>query len=180
MLGTTDALYSDGDKYRPLLAAFKSMKMETLDPAIKTVLVLGTGLASVMHILDKMVLHPKCTLVDIDPVVLEWAKEYLPATSAGNAQFILGDAFHFIETDSHKYDLIIVDIFLGRKVPLKVLTPGFLNQCKEHIQKPGWLVLNFMVQSLDEEAQVKSSLEKVFFQVQVLRFGLNRVFVIKA
>jgi len=179
MLGTNDAIYSDGEKYRPLLAAFKLMQLEHLGPSIKQVLVLGTGLASVINILDKMGLHPQCTLVDIDPVVLGWAQEFVPTSSSGNVQWIHRDAFQFIETDSHKYDLIIVDIFLGRKVPAKVLSPEFLAQCKEHLQAPGWLVLNYMVQSLDEENDVTSRLEKVFAQIRVIRFGFNRVFVIK-
>lgn len=72
-LATADALYSDGGQYRPLLAAFRTLKPQL--PAVKNMLVLGTGLGSAVQILHEMGHHPACTLVELDEKVLQWALE---------------------------------------------------------------------------------------------------------
>ena len=46
MLGTPDAVYSDGDRYRPLVAAFTAPGLKPHLGNVRNVLVLGTGLAS--------------------------------------------------------------------------------------------------------------------------------------
>src|ERR1043165_7591420 len=118
ILATKDAIYSDGEKYRPLVKAFESPRLQSALSHVRNVLVLGTGLASAVHILSAKGFHPQFTLVEIDALVLEWAQEFLPANV--QVQAVNEDAFTFIAKDIHSYDLVIVDIFFGRDVPERV------------------------------------------------------------
>lgn len=176
-LATADALYSDGTKYRPLLAAFKALKKELA--SVKQVLVLGTGLASAVHILRKKGFSPHFTLVELDSVVLKWAIELLPPGSASRITPVCADAFQFLEKDKGQYDLIIVDVFSGRHVPGFVLHPVFLSLCRERISETGHLVLNYMVNNPNEERKAKAALEAAFGNVTELRFDINRVYTAK-
>jgi spermidine synthase len=180
LLGTSDAVYSDGIKYRPLLAAFGSKILKPHLSGVQNVLVLGTGLASAVHILHSYGLRPAYTLVELDKLVLDWAIEHLPADTVQSVAPVCANAFDFIATNTTHYDLIIVDIFNGRKVPAQVTTHGFLQQCKEQLTTSGHLVLNYMVNSVDDEARAQVALDSVFDTVEGLSFGINQVFVAKA
>ena len=74
-LATADALYSDGNNYRPVIAMINHLKAHM--PEIKTVLALGTGLGSLPQIMKRRGYQPHFTLVEYDKVVLQWAMELL-------------------------------------------------------------------------------------------------------
>ncbi len=177
ILATQDAVYSDGNKYRPLLKAFESPFLKPKLAELKNVLVLGTGLASAVHILDAKGLHPQVRLVEIDPLVLEWAAEFLPMTAMGNVKAINADAFDFIVKDAGLYDLIIVDIFFGRAVPEAVEQSPFLTQCREHKETGGILILNYMEPEHGAANRLRLLLQGLFADVAEISFGINRVFV---
>lgn len=170
-LATLDALYSDGARYRPLVAAFRALRNDF--SGIRNVLVLGTGLGSAAHVADKMGFRPAFTFVDIDADVLAWAEELMPRKLRPGARFICADAADFLRADAATYDLVVVDVFIGREVPAFVISPPFLEACKAHLNAGGRLVLNYM----SNDATAKPALEKVFGPVQEIEFGLNQVYV---
>jgi hypothetical protein len=180
ILGTKDAVYSDGTKYRPLLAAFRSRMLEPYLMQVHDVLVLGTGLASAVHIMDSYGFRPTYTLVELDRVVLDWAVEHLPPATLKAVAPVCADAFDFITTDTKTYDLIIVDIFNGRQVPDRVTTSAFLYQCRARLAMGGYLVLNYMVNNKEDDTRAEAALQSVFDTVEGISFGINRVYVAKA
>jgi spermidine synthase len=180
ILGTKEAVYSDGLKYRPMLTAFHSSQLKPHLPKVRNVLVLGTGLASAVHILHSYGYHPTYTLVELDHMVLDWAVEYLPPETVKSIYTVCANAFDFIAGDKESYDLIIVDVFNGRKVPTQVTTSGFLNQCRARLSTGGFLVLNYMVNSSDDETRAEVALEAVFDTVERMSFGINQVYVATA
>ncbi len=177
-LATADALYSDGIYYRPLVAAFKSLKHFL--PQINNVLVLGTGLGSAVHILHKKNYYPDFTLVELDEKVLNLALSLMPQKASGKINPICADAQFFLAEDTGSYDLIIVDVFNGRTVPEFVLSAAFIRNCKSHLAQNAFLVLNYMVNDPGDEHKAKAALEAAFGKVKELAFGLNRVYITKA
>jgi spermidine synthase len=177
MLATADAIYSDGDKYRPLLAAFAWPELSRKLSSVKNVLVLGTGLASAVHVLQRKGFQPQFTLVEIDSVVLDWALECLPAGSKERVRAVRADAFEFIGAETEVYDLLIVDIFFGRVVPPEVIGTSFLRQCRDRLAPDGVLVLNYMLAAENDPLKAKAALEATFANVRELGFGLNKVYI---
>lgn len=177
MLATSDAIYSDGTKYRPLLAAFARPELKPKLFGLRNVLVLGTGLASAVHILEQRGARPDYTLVEIDKTVLDWALEFLPGGSRERVRAVRSDAFDFIGSETARYDLIIVDIFFGRSVPDGVAERVFLERCRERLMRGGVLVLNYMLAPENHPQKVKAALEATFGSVEELSFGLNRVYL---
>jgi len=175
ILGTQDAVYSDGNRYRPLVAAFTAPALRDHLPRVRDVLVLGTGLASAVHVLDRYGYRPRFTLVEIDALVLDWAVEFLPEGTVATP--VCANAFGFIATDEQIYDLIIVDLFFGREVPAVVTQHRFLQQCRSRLEPGGHLVLNYMVNRDEDEDRAKKALKAVFNDVTELSFGINRVYI---
>jgi spermidine synthase len=61
-------------------------------------LVLGTGLASVVHVLNKYHCYPAITLVDIDKEILDWAAAVLPKDyPKEKVSFVAADAMTIIQ-----------------------------------------------------------------------------------
>jgi spermidine synthase len=177
ILATKDAVYSDGTEYRPLVKAFDAPVLKPHLGQLKNVLVLGTGLASAVHILYARHHRPHMTLVEIDAAVLEWAREFLPAEARAHVRAEHADAFAFIAADANTYDLIIVDIFIGRTVPEKATDPIFLEQCKARLNSEGFLILNYMEARADKPGKAKAALEAAFDTVTEISFGINKVYI---
>lgn len=177
-LGTEDALYSDGDRYRPLIAAYN--ELPDVLPRVKDVLVLGGGLGSALYLLKKKDLYPDVVFVEKDGVILKMALELLPQDLRDGLLPICADARSFMDANEKSFDLIIVDVFEGRRVPGFVMEKEFLQQCAQKIRTNGALVLNYMI--LDEAAWKRdlAVFTSVFSHHKVIDLGLNRVLIVRA
>jgi spermidine synthase len=79
------------------------------------VLILGGGEGATLR---EVLRHPdvrRCTMVDIDALVVELSKEHLPEWSAGafddpRARVIVGDALAFMRGDRDRYGVIVSDL----------------------------------------------------------------------
>ncbi len=175
-LATRDAVYSDGTRYRPLLLGFRKLKKDLA--GVKRMLVLGAGLGSAAAILDAAGYHPEITFVDIDPVVLELSKE-IYSGNFSKSQFIVDNAEAFMGRNTDRFDLVVVDVFLGRDVPEFVTSTTFLKNCREAVGREGHLVLNYMISDRRKWENFRNSFGAVFHQHQVVDHGINRIFVAK-
>jgi spermidine synthase len=176
-LATTDAIYSDADKYTPILTAYKSLEHKL--PSLKNVLVLGSGLGSAVQIMGQRGYTPDFTLIENDEQVLEWAKDLMPAYN-GNVKMIKADAMFYLDVDREKYDLLIVDVFKGREVPEFITTKPFMEKCRSHISESGNFVLNYIIEEDQRWLKFKLILNEVFPGHTAIKNGINRIIVATA
>lgn len=172
-LATQDALYSDGKYYRPMLTAYKQLKQQL--PFVKNVLVMGCGLGSAVEIMYGQGYRPNYTLVDTDKEVMRWALELLPQEALVNVTPVCEDAAAFAAQHNTEYDLVIVDIFLGRDVPAFVTAAEFLKHCRRLVRGGGHFVLNYMVAQEAEWENALNNIRKVFPTSNVSAVGINRI-----
>lgn len=177
-LATEDAIYSDGNRYRPLRLAFGKIKQHL--PDVKNALFLGTGLGSGVSILTKMGFYPHIDLVEIDATILSWAKELLPQEVIPNLNFICADAQNFIQQNSRKYDLIVADIFMSREVPDFVTGSDFLTGCKDSLAEGGVFILNYIITQKENWETVHQRIHELFPHLNIYSLGLNKVWVATA
>lgn len=178
-LATPDAVYSDGTRYRPLVAAFKELEKQL--PDINSVLLLGTGLGSAVQILARKGFYPAFTLIEKDSTILGWAAELLKQSGRHkNIEPIYADAAVYMETNNRLYDLVIVDIFNGRVVPGFVTDIEFLKQCRRSMNPGGNLVLNYIVNNERDWDSTLSRFSTVFSGYDMLSFGINRIIIATA
>lgn len=174
-LATHDALYSDGDRYRPLTIAFNHLGAVLYN--IKDVLVLGTGLGSAAQILHSKGLNPAYTFVEYDATVLQWAMQTLPADVVAKSIPVCADALLFMNDHKQPYDMLVVDIFNSRVVPAFVTTEDFLKKCRRCIKPGGHFVLNYIILNNTDWAAVEQIIKSVFPNPTVLENGINRIIV---
>ena len=174
-LATADALYSDGNNYRPVSATVDHLK--THMRAVKTVLALGTGLGSLPQIMNRRGYHPHFTLVEYDKVVLQWAMELLEGKNKSKLTPVCADAKLFMSRNMEHYDLVFIDIFNSREVPSFVTTTHFLSQCRKSLNPGGHAAFNYMIDSPEEWIRVQEVFKAVFPVHTILDLGINRVFV---
>ena len=174
-LGNEEILYSDGDKYRPAIAVARHLK--TFLPTVSSVLVLGTGLGSMVRVLYGLGYYPRYTLVEYDKVVLQWAMELLDELNGVNLDPVCADAKDFMAKNTVRYDLIFIDIFIGRVVPDFVTDPQFLKQCKAALAPNGRLAFNYIINDMDKWAQTQQAFTELFPGHKVVNHEVNRIFI---
>jgi len=172
-LATREAYYSDGDKYEP--AIITCTHFASILPSLKNVLVLGTGLGSIMEVMTGMGGHPEFTLVEKDKVVLQWAMEL--AAEGVRMHPVCEDAGDFILRDTSKYDFIFVDIFNGRHVPPFVTSKLFLSQVRARLAENGRLALNYIVNDTADWEEMNLNFADVFPGHKLLERRENKIFV---
>lgn len=175
-LATADALYSDGHRYLPLRKAFRFLRKAL--PDVQSILVLGTGLGSAVHILHRMHLRPHFTLVDIDEVVLQLALQLMPKALIPCVEPVCADATEFVMDNNGRYDIIVIDIFNGRRVPAFVTSTLFLESCYGLLSRQGHLVMNYIPEDDRQAETFKKAITCLFPQVRILSLGLNLVLIV--
>ena len=174
-LATPDALYSDGDQYTPALATLAYFK--DILPAVKNVLVLGSGLGSMLHIIRQKGVVTNNTLVDIDEVVLGWAMEFMQPDVAAHTTPICADAQDYMQQNTAKYDLVFIDIFNNRTVPDFVCGTEFLSLCAAAVAPGGHLGFNYIVNDPSQWVEVQENFKSVFRKQYIVENGVNKIFV---
>jgi len=175
-LATNDAIYSDGDRYSPAIAIANNLKVFL--PTVKNVLMLGSGLGSMVQVMHKRGLHPLFTLVEKDNVVLQLSMEIFGTKHFTGIAPVCNDALPFMEQNMEKYDLIFVDIFDSRIVPAFVTTELFLNLCHKNLKPDGRLAINYMINYKPEWKIVKQLFTRIFVNHKELNLGRNRIFIV--
>jgi len=98
----------------------------------QSVLLLGLGTGSNARLINKLYPQAQITAVEIDPGMVEIAREYCGLDKVKNLQIIIADAFDFALDMKTNYDLILVDCFDGKYIPTKLERLDFYQNLKDH------------------------------------------------
>lgn len=158
------------------LRAFHAFRLETFRE-ITSILVLGIGGGTVIELLAVRYPQAKITAVDIDQTIIDIAKRYFHMDQISKLQILRNDANTFVKGRKH-YDLIVIDLFIGRKIPAFVGQKTFFQRLKRILAPGGRLVLNYL---REREYQKKSDglflkLDAMFPDVRDYPIANNRFF----
>ena len=161
-LSTANAVYSFADKYDNYTLAFRQVRPELLRG---DVLVLGYGLGSVPHLLEKF--HPaeyRFTGVELDENVLYLADQYGPPLSSP-VDLLLADAYGFVLQDYRQYQLIAMDVFMDDVIPAHFQSIDYLEALRERLAPDGVLLYNCLALKPSDKAQALAFFEGNFKRV---------------
>lgn len=176
-LSTQNAIYSFGKKYTSFDVAFKAIDIQ--HQPIKTVLVLGFGLGSVVELLDNHQSIQTITAIDADSVIIDLAKKYLQSSFNNNIEFICDDAIHFVYNSKEKFDLVLFDVFIDTETPIPFMQKDFLVALKNQVNKNGLLLyskINDSNVSKIENEQFESIFTEVYNESFSIDTNGNKVF----
>lgn len=141
---------------------------------VTRVLVLGVAGGSVIKVLHQCFPQAHITGVEIDPKMIGIARKYFDLDSY-RANIITTDAFKFVDQEKQeKYDLVIVDILLGRKVSEKLTQKAFLNKLKNLLNPEGLIIFNRLrLKDSDSDDNFLKTLKTIFSNIEINKPLIN-------
>jgi len=145
------------------------------------ILILGLGAGSAAQECNFMWPSAKITGIEIDPVMIELGQKYFRLKDTTNLTIKNDDAFEWIKKNKEKFDLIIIDMYLGKLFPKKAENDTFLTLVKKTVNPGGLVIFNRLISNNNHEAIEKfyRQLTHVFSQVRTIPTPVNRVFKCK-
>jgi len=158
---------------------------------INNCLILGLGGGTVAKLISNFKFQSagwrtnfKITGIEIDPLMIDLGKKYLGLGEIKNLEIVVDDAFDWVNSqqstvNSQQFDLVLVDLYLGQRVPKEVESEEFLKNVKRILAKNGIVIFNRLVAKnrKNEPAVFLDKLKKIFDDVKVVTPICNKVFI---
>lgn len=162
VLDSSNANYSYGSLQRILRFGLSKIPLKASDH----VLLLGLGGGSVVATLrQEFQFAGHITAVDIDPAVIQIARQEFGIVPAPNLRIACADAFDFVKTQPETHAVIIVDLFIDNRVPDPFLSAEFWQHIADKTAPGGWVIFN-AIAGLTDAARVHRQLRNLGFAVQ--------------
>ena len=162
-LSTANAVYSFADRYDNYTLALRAVRPALLHGPV---LVLGYGLGSVPHLLERN--HPApdyhFTGVELDEHVLYLADRYAPPLAAP-VDLLLADANAFVHQDHGRYQLIAMDVFVDDTIPSVFLQRPFLEALRTRLLPDGVLLYNHLALRAEDRRRAVAFFNGAFTDV---------------
>ena len=94
-------------------------------PQKNRILILGGGAYTIPRHLAKNYPNSTIDVVEIDPKLADISKDYFYYNQPKNVNHIFSDARNFLNINTQKYDVIVVDIYNDASVPFTILTKEY-------------------------------------------------------
>ena len=144
------------------------LKKENSD--VKDCLILGIGGGSNAQLVRKFWQYSRITGIDFDQVIVDLGKKYLGLDDI-NVKLIVSDAYEFVENEAkfdHKYDLILIDLYVGSEYPFVFESDEFIKHIKSLLHEQGRVIFNRLYSDEKRSSASKfgQKLEKTFSKVE--------------
>jgi hypothetical protein len=130
----------------PLFAYLRAYDLlPAMRPDAERALLIGLGSGALAMRLHQ--LHPdlKIDVVEIDPAVVDVAREWFAYDDAGDTiETHVGDGRSWLAATDTKYDLIVVDAFFADSVPFHLTTREFVDVVRDHLTDDGVAAANLI------------------------------------
>lgn len=117
-------------------------------PDMKNMLILGLGGGTIPHLVSRSFPDTKMTAVELDPTMVDIARQYFEIDKIPNLRVINDDAMRVViepdqfEIPEHSFDVMLVDIYVGQKYPDLGKSGNFVAALKKLMKTNGLLVFN--------------------------------------
>jgi len=147
-----------------------------IDPPQKA-LIFGLGGGTVAWQLRETFPDVEITGIELDPIMVDLGKKYLKWDE--QTKVIIGDATKEIKKLKQKYDLVLVDMYVGDEVPERLTADSFIKEIKKLVNENGFVVFNrtYYGKKRDEAHAFEKKLEKIFPQVDRFYPEANCMFI---
>lgn len=148
--------------------------------SIKRVLIIGLGCGDVAFEIQRHYRKTRMTGVEIDPHVIEMAKCYFDLATVKNLNITISEGARYVAKLARakriiKYDLIVVDAYLGNVMPRGFRSRAFFNQLTKLLTHNGVVIYNHLFYGRHKESAKEfiKTLERYFDKITLVRSGQN-------
>ena len=154
MLNANQSNYSFGGLHLIFEQLFDQIEIRKYD--IKNVLLLGLGAGSVVDLLvNKHGLNCEITGVELDAKVIDFAKKYFDIQKYESLKIVQSDAFAYVQNCSKKFDLIVIDLFVGDTVPEAFASEEFIMHLRRLTNEKCCVAYNKMTDNVKHKEELK-------------------------
>jgi spermidine synthase len=137
------------------------------------VLMIGLGGGSAQRSFEHYYPQLKIETVEIDPAVIQVAKDYFHLKESENQKVNASDGRVFLRRSTAKYDVVLLDAYLGGRygsgIPQHLATKEFFELVRDHLNTNGVVAYNVIGSLRDWHAEIVGAmyrtLKTVFPQV---------------
>ncbi|MFB6111076.1 MAG: spermidine synthase [Halobacteriaceae archaeon] len=136
------AMYIDGrEGYVFDYSAYLHIPMLVQSDVDRVLFIGGGGFSTPKRYLEE---YPNVTVdvVELDPVVIDVARQYFNVSRSERLNVIQGDGREFLEETNREYDVIVLDAYRQDRVPYHMTTVEFFRLAKDRLDSDGALVAN--------------------------------------
>lgn len=161
--------------------AFRSFRLREVIPP-HSILVLGVAGGTVIHLLRDAYPLASIVGVDIDQIMLDVGRQYFGLSSVLGLRLVTADARVFLRSEVEKsrhYDMVVVDLFIGRNIPSFVTSWPFLHDLVRVVSPHGTVIVNYLREGSyrQKSEELRKKLETLFSLVSSPAFSNNRFFL---
>ena len=150
MLHSKNANYSYGSLHEVFSEACIRISKEISEA--KSILVLGFGAGSILHILEKNYNYQnKVVGLDYDPIIFEIYQKHFAPEIKLQAELVISDAKKFLLTTNEKFDIIFIDLFQDLQTDSLLFSPELPNLLRTHLENNGTIVINTIIQNSEDK-----------------------------
>jgi len=144
-------------------------------PELQTVLILGLGAGTVAKLIRKTWPNSKITGVEIDPIMVDLGRKYLDLDKY-KVNVKIQDAAKPL---NKKFDLVIVDLYLGGNLPKKFTSIQFSRLVYGYVNEGGVAIFNRLLikKNKSEVLKFEGKLGKIYKKVDVFYPPANIMFI---
>ena len=117
---------------------------------MRRMLVLGMGAGTVGVYLQRRLDGLSVDYVDVDPEVPRLARRFFGFADGPRSRVHVDDARRFLANSDERWDLILVDTYVGLSVPFHLTTAEFMGEAARHLTPDGVFALN-LAAGLDDD-----------------------------
>lgn len=153
----------------------------------RKVLILGLGGGSSAELVQEFFPEARMEGVEIDPQMVEMGKKYLKLGEIPNLDIIIADALKFVPNKllgirrkkTESYDLVLVDLFVGTKIPKVFKEQKFLKQMYSLMSSSSIAAFNhfYGYEERDDATKFLQKLRRVFPRIVSITEEANIVFL---
>lgn len=142
-------------------------------------LVLGLGGGTVVQLIKARWPEAKIIGVEIDPEIIKIGKKYFRLNEIKNLEIINADAvnwvkrFYVLKHRNKKFDLIIVDLYIGDRFSSQVASNEFLKNLKKLLSKNGIIIFNRLISPSEDLEGFEEKLRNCFSKINKLDTRTN-------
>ncbi len=142
-----------------------------LNPRHQSCLIVGLGGGSMVRFLNKFFPEVKVDAVEIDPVMVQVARDYFGTRPGSRTRIVVEDGFDFLKRANNQYDVIYMDAFLkpsevtdATGLPRRLKTVAFLKNLHKNLHQNGLVVINLNenVDTLEDIRNIREAFPSVY------------------
>ena len=150
VLDSANANYSYGSLQKVLEFGLKQISLASVD----NLLVLGMGGGCIIQSLrDCFYFMGNIVAVELDPAVIQIAKEEFDIIESDKLKILQEDAFYYVKNSREKFQLVVIDLFIDTRVPSIFYEKEFCSLISKLLSPGGSFIFNLGV-NLEDENQL--------------------------